>query len=353
MKAPMSSAYTGRRAEQVMSGAIMMVASRSRARGNGARRHDAGNRAGEARQQRNEGAARESHLAHEPIEHEGGARQVAGVLQRENEEEQDQNLRQEYQHAAGAGDHAIEQQSAQRARRQHAAQPAAEHLHAALMRSCGPLAQLNTAWNMRNSTSRQQHRSRDRVQHHRIQARQQAQACRHAVADFLQHAAHFALRRLDLGGAAHGRRPGARRRCAPAALKSKCSIASTSCALAAGAHRHGLHDRHAERALERRAVELIAALLGDVAHVERDDHRPPEALQFQHQAQVQAQIGRIHHAYEQVGGGLAGVPAEHDVARDGLIQGGGLQAVGARQIDDAEDAPAVGADEAGLPCARP
>ena len=33
MKAPISSAYTGRRAEQVMSGAIMMVARRSREEG--------------------------------------------------------------------------------------------------------------------------------------------------------------------------------------------------------------------------------------------------------------------------------------------------------------------------------
>ena len=48
MNAPISSAYTGRRAEQVISGAIMMVASRSRMFGNGARRHDAGDGAGEA-----------------------------------------------------------------------------------------------------------------------------------------------------------------------------------------------------------------------------------------------------------------------------------------------------------------
>ena len=42
--------------------------------------------------------------AHQPVEQEGRARQVAAVLQQQDEEEQDQDLRQEHQHAADAGD---------------------------------------------------------------------------------------------------------------------------------------------------------------------------------------------------------------------------------------------------------
>ena len=122
----MSSAYTGRRAEQVMSGAIMMVASRSRADGMvrvammpgmaQAKLDSSGMKARPDRPTR----------AHEPVEQEGGARQVAGILEREDEEEQDQDLRQEHQHAAGAGDDAVDQQAAQRAGRHTCCEPAAE-----------------------------------------------------------------------------------------------------------------------------------------------------------------------------------------------------------------------------------
>ena len=71
-------------------------------------------------------------------------------------------------------------------------------------------------------------------------------------------------------------------------------------------------------------VELVATLLGDIAHVERDDHRAPQALQFQHQAQIQPQVGRIDHAHQKIGRRLTRMAAEHDIARDGLIEAGGL-----------------------------
>ena len=71
----------------------------------------------------------------------------------------------------------------------------------------------------------------------------------------------------------------------------------------------------------------------------------PEALQLQHQAQVQAQVRGIHHAHEQVRRRLGRMAAEDDVARDGLIERGGLEAVGARQIDEAVDAPGTRPDE--------
>src|SRR5207302_1368436 len=116
-------------------------------------------------------------------------------------------------------------------------------------------------------------------------------------------------------------------------------------ALAAGAHRDGRHHRHTERTLERRAVERVAALRGEVAHVEGDDHGPTQALQLQDQAQVEAQVGRVDHAHQQVGRGLGRVPAEHDVAGDGLIECGRLEAVGAGQVDDAEGTAAARTDQ--------
>ena len=114
MKAPISSAYTGRRAEQVISGAIMIVASRSRQFGMvrvammpGIAQAKLDSSGMKARPDR-------PTLPISAVEQEGGARQVAGILEREDEEEQDQDLRQEHEHAAGAGDHAVDQQAAQR-----------------------------------------------------------------------------------------------------------------------------------------------------------------------------------------------------------------------------------------------
>ena len=72
-----------------------------------------------------------------------------------------------------------------------------------------------------------------------------------------------------------------------------------------------------------------------VRHVQRDHHRAAEALQFQHQAQVQAQVRGIHDADDQIGRLFGGVAPQHDVPGDGLIQGGRLQAVGAGQVEQA------------------
>ena len=90
-----------------------------------ARRHDSGNGAGEARQQRNEGAAVQARAAHDAIHQERRARHVAEVFQQQDEQEQDQDLRQEHEHAADAGDHAVldealQQPVGQRVVRQHA-----------------------------------------------------------------------------------------------------------------------------------------------------------------------------------------------------------------------------------------
>ena len=68
MKAPISSAYTGNRAEQVMSGAIMMVTSRSRQWVMERVAITPGTGAGKARQQWNERTARQPHGAHHAVQ---------------------------------------------------------------------------------------------------------------------------------------------------------------------------------------------------------------------------------------------------------------------------------------------
>ena len=117
MKAPISSVYTGSRAEQVISGATMIVASRSRglamvrvAMMPGTAQAKLDSSGMKARPDR-------PTPAHQVVQQERGARQVARIFEQQDEEEEDQDLRQEHQHAAGAGDHAVHQQAAQRARR--------------------------------------------------------------------------------------------------------------------------------------------------------------------------------------------------------------------------------------------
>ena len=79
----------------------------------GARGHNAGNRAGVGAEQRDEGFAVEANAAHQPIHDERGAGHVAGILQQPDEEKQNQDLRQKHQHAADAGDDSIGEQVAE------------------------------------------------------------------------------------------------------------------------------------------------------------------------------------------------------------------------------------------------
>ena len=67
-------------------------------------RHDARDGAGEARQQRDEGAAVQPGAAHDPVHQEGGPGHVAEIFEQQDEQEQRQDLRQEDEDAADPGD---------------------------------------------------------------------------------------------------------------------------------------------------------------------------------------------------------------------------------------------------------
>ena len=61
--------------------------------------------------------------AHQPVHDERRARHVAGVFQQADEEKENQNLRQETEHAADAADDAVGEQIAQIARRHRGFHP--------------------------------------------------------------------------------------------------------------------------------------------------------------------------------------------------------------------------------------
>ena len=60
-------------------------------------------------QQRNERAPGKSNPAHQPVEQIGGTWQVAGILEHQDEEKQDDDLRQKHEHGTRTRDHAIGQ----------------------------------------------------------------------------------------------------------------------------------------------------------------------------------------------------------------------------------------------------
>ena len=102
---------------------------------------------------------------------------------------------------------------------------------------------------------------------------------------------------------------------------------------AAAAHRDRLDHRHAELSLDRRRVELEAVAPGEVDHVERDDGRQPELDQLECEAQVVVEVGGIEDDHQRVRLALALLLAEQDVAGDGFVGAGRIEAVGAGQVD--------------------
>jgi hypothetical protein len=60
---------------------------------------------------RNEGAAVQSGPAHDPVHQERRARHVSEILEQQDEQENDDDLRQEHDHAADARDHPVLQEA--------------------------------------------------------------------------------------------------------------------------------------------------------------------------------------------------------------------------------------------------
>ena len=70
-----------------------------------------------------------------------------------------------------------------------------------------------------------------------------------------------------------------------------------------------------------------------IHHVHREHHRPTERAHFEREAQVQAQVGGVDDADDDIGRGFARIEAAAQVARDRLVQARRVQAVGARQVE--------------------
>ena len=76
------------------------------------RRHDRRHRAGKRRKERDKRLAAEPDAGHEPIHQERGSGHVSAVFEQGDKEKQHHDLRQKYQHAAHATDHAVDDERA-------------------------------------------------------------------------------------------------------------------------------------------------------------------------------------------------------------------------------------------------
>src|SRR5579875_380420 len=187
------------------------------------------------------------------------------------------------------------------------------------------------------------------MQHHGVEPREERDAGRNAVVDLREDAAHLALGRFEVGRRCGGRIDAAN---APAgARRGDAHFAIDrldQSPLPAGAHGDGLHYRHADRGREAAGIDSIAALARDIAHVERDDHRAAEALEIEDEPEIEPQVRGIYDAHEQIRRRLRGMPAQHHVTGDRLIQRRRFETVGAREIEHAVHAARVRPDEAAL-----
>jgi hypothetical protein len=272
--------------------------------------------------------------AHDAVHQEGRACHVAEVFQHQDEEEQDHDLRQEHDHAANAGDEAILEEALeqlrQRRRLYQRTKPSEALLNGIHQRSCPGEHRLE-----HHEQDGQQHDQPDhRLQQHGIDPRRQGVALAWSAHDGGQQAIGLAL--ADAQGAGVGRPPVG---LAGLELLVETPVDAGQQRIdAAAAHRHRFHDRHAKLVRQALDVDRDATLAGDVHHVERQHHRPADALQLEREPQRQPKIGGVADADDQVGRDLALQPAQHDVACDLLIRGPRAQGIGAGQIDHVDRA---------------
>ncbi len=308
-----------------------------------ARRHDAGNGAGEGGEQRDERAARQADRRHHPVHQQRGADHIAGRLQHQDEEEQDDDLGQEHHHRSDAVDDAFDQQVAQEGGGQCPGlfgKPALGRLDPADRR-------------LRPGIDRLEHDEQDGEQHqrprHRVQDNAIDRAGEGAGHRLFDHRDRrqppcLALEMRDFGVDRVGhRRPGA---------GEHVDQRRAQMIEAAFAHRHGFDHRHAQRRCQRGGIDPQAVARRHVDHVERQHHRAPELFELQHEAQMVFDVAGVGDHDQRVGQPFARLASQHDVARHLFVGAGRIEAVGAGQVDQFDRAPVVQHQPSRMPLDR-
>ena len=107
---------------------------------------------------------------------------------------------------------------------------------------------------------------------------------------------------------------------------------------AAALHRNRRQHRDAEFRCEARHVDMHMTAGGNIHAVERQHHRQAESLHLEREAQANGQVHRVDDAHHELGSRRVGDAPEQHIARDGFVERRRAQAVGARQIENAQRA---------------
>ena len=287
----------------------------------------------------------QTRAAHDLVHQERRARHVAQVFEQQDEQEQDQDLRQEHQHAADAGDDAVLDEALQQPFRQRVMRQHAEPVEAGLDQVHQRLRPGEHRLEHDEQQRQQDEQAGDRMQQHGVDLAGHRVGPRRLADRGLDDAIGLALRGAKVG---RGRRlPGALGDFARAARRHLVDAAKQFLGAAAPHRGRGDH-RHAELGRKLCQIDVDAAAARDVDHVEDEQHRPADALQFDHQTERHAKIGGVGDAEQKIGRALAGDAAEHDVAGDLLVGAAAAQRIGARQVDQIDAVAGQRAQHAGF-----
>ncbi len=204
----------------------------------------------------------------------------------------------------------------------------------ASMPSMSGAAQLNTAWKMRNITTASTTMPATGCSSTASMRAAQRLSRGRCIADRAEHAMQLDLGLLGLF--AVGFFPGRQRRrpAPPASAPARCASMSASAPprFTATVGSTGMPSSSRQP----RDVDLHAAAPRHVHAIQRHHHRQAHALHFERQPQADRQVDRIDHAHHESRRRRIGHAAQQHVARDGLVERGRLETVGAGQIEHAQ-----------------
>ncbi len=107
---------------------------------------------------------------------------------------------------------------------------------------------------------------------------------------------------------------------------------------AAALHRNRRQHRDTELCREARHVDMHVTARGDIHAVERQHHRQTESFHLEREAQADGKVHRVDDAHHELRDRRVGDAPEQHVARDGFVERRRIQAVRARQIENAQRA---------------
>ena len=312
-----------------MSGATRIVTRRFPRRRDRARRHDARHRARVRRQQRHERAPLEPDAPHRAVDDERGAGHVADVLEQVEHREEHEDLRQEDDHRAHAGDDSVGDEVGGEAGGQRGAHEALRRAHRDVDRVHRRLGPREDELEEQHHDRAEEQRAEHRVEHHAVDARGARVAARRR--DEGARRDRVRPRRAVLG---RGRRRHDRRRPRLGPADQPPQLADADAAVPDDADH-----RHAERSAERLEVDAPAARVQLVDHRDDETGRQPEPQHLRDEEQRARQRAGVGRHDQRVGRRDLGHLAAQQPRDDGLVRADRIEAVGAGQVDHHDRAP--------------